>query len=108
MAKILKNFTEENGDFKRLKNGKNRIPIRQDQCFCFARLCGCRKKSSQKLKILLEKNSIQLRQLSEKFISFLFISSCFYLVFLAWFFDGLGIEYPTFAKFVYIFIPRIY
>ncbi len=39
----------EYGHLKRLKNGKNRIPIRQDQylrmsvsAFCFARLCSCR------------------------------------------------------------------
>ena len=70
MAKIKKKFTEEYVHLKRPENGKNRISIRQDQyrrmsvaAFCFARLCSCRKKSSRKLKILLEKNSIQLRQL---------------------------------------------
>jgi hypothetical protein len=50
-----------------------------------------------------KKNSIQLRQLWEKFISFLFTSSCFYSVFFVRFFDGLGVEYSTFPKFVYIF-----
>ena len=95
MAKILKKFSEEYYYYehlKRLKNRKNRIPIRQDQylrtsvsAFCCARLCRSRKKSSRKLKILLEENSIQLRQLGEKFISFLFISFCFYSVFLVWF-----------------------
>ena len=38
-----------------------------------------------------------------KFISFLFTSSCFYSVFFVRFFDGLGVEYSTFPKFVNIF-----
>ncbi len=46
-----------------------------------------------KIEDFARKKPHSVRQLWEKFISFLFTSSCFYSVFFVRFFDGLGVEY---------------